>query len=107
MSISTPDDWVTVSQVQIGRAFVASGRGDHERAASWRGRPIALVDAHEYVTLQQEIRLSRGEILLAAGRADEARRRARRGPRGRGPEGLDRRSWRRRTTCSPACDARS
>ena len=30
MSMSTPDDWVTVAQVMIGRAFVASGRGDHE-----------------------------------------------------------------------------
>jgi class 3 adenylate cyclase/tetratricopeptide (TPR) repeat protein len=73
MSISTPDDWVTVSQVQIGRAFVASGRGDHERACELAREAVMVVDAHEYVTIQQDIRLRGGEILVAAGRDVEAR----------------------------------
>ena len=30
IGMSTPDDWVTVSQVDVGRAFVASARGEHE-----------------------------------------------------------------------------
>jgi class 3 adenylate cyclase/tetratricopeptide (TPR) repeat protein len=73
MSISTPDDWVTVSQVQIGRAFVASGRGEHERACELAREAVEVVDALEYVTVQQDIRLRNGEILVAAGRDIEAR----------------------------------
>ena len=38
MAISTPDDWVTVAQVPIGRAFVALGRGDHDRACALGAR---------------------------------------------------------------------
>ena len=73
LSISTLDDWVTVSQVQIGRAFVASGRGEHERACELAREAVEIVDAREYVTIQQEIRLRNGEILVAAGRTGEAR----------------------------------
>jgi class 3 adenylate cyclase/tetratricopeptide (TPR) repeat protein len=73
MGISTPDDWVTVSQVTIGRAFVAAGRGEHERACELAAEATGLADSHEYLTIQGEIRLSQGEVLLAVGRLDEAR----------------------------------
>ena len=73
LSISTLDDWVTVSQVQIARAFVASGRDEHERACSLAREAVEIVDAHEYLTIQQEIRLRNGEILVAAGRDGDAR----------------------------------
>ena len=73
MGISTPDDWVTVSQVIIGRAFIASMRGDHGPASTLAGEAAAIVEEHEYLTIQVRIGLGQGEILLAAGRSDEAR----------------------------------
>jgi class 3 adenylate cyclase/tetratricopeptide (TPR) repeat protein len=73
ISISTLDDWVTVSSVDIGRAFVASGRGDHDRAFELAAGAVELVDAREYLTMQQEIRLCCAEILFAGGRFDQAR----------------------------------
>jgi tetratricopeptide (TPR) repeat protein len=73
MGISTPDDWVTVSQVEMGHAFVDSGRGEHDRACERARVAVELADAREYLTVQQDLRLGRGEILLAAGRLDEAR----------------------------------
>ncbi len=73
MEISTPDDWVTVSQVMIARAFIASMSGDHAAAAALSGEAAGIVDEHEYLPSQARIRLSQGEILLAAGSFDEAR----------------------------------
>ena len=73
LAIGTPDDWVTVSQVDVGRAFVALGRGEDERACKLALRAVDLVDASEYLTMQQDTRLHCGEILLAAGRLDAAR----------------------------------
>ena len=40
LAIGTPDDWVTVSQVDVGRAFVALGRGEDERACELALRAI-------------------------------------------------------------------
>jgi FimV-like protein len=71
--ISTPDDWVTVSQVTTARALVASGRGDHERAVALARAAVDLVDEHEYLTQQQTRWAAYGDVLLAAGRAGEAR----------------------------------
>jgi class 3 adenylate cyclase/tetratricopeptide (TPR) repeat protein len=73
ISLSTPDDWVTVAQVQIGRAFVASGRGEYEQACALGREAVELADSREYLTMQQEARLAYGEILAAAGRFAEAR----------------------------------
>ncbi len=72
MEISTPDDWVTVSQVMIARAFIASMSADHAAAAALSGEAAGIVDQHEYLPSQARIRLSQGEILLAAGSFDEA-----------------------------------
>jgi tetratricopeptide (TPR) repeat protein len=73
IAMGTLDDWATVSEVGIGRAFLASGRGEHDRACDLAREAVEILDAHEYLTLQQAGRLAYGEILLAAGRLDEAR----------------------------------
>jgi class 3 adenylate cyclase/tetratricopeptide (TPR) repeat protein len=73
VALSSLDDWVTVGQVDMGRAFVASGRGDHELALELARKAVELIDSRDYLTLQQGIRLCHAEILLAAGRPDEAR----------------------------------
>jgi len=57
----------------MGRAFVALGRGDHARARELAAETVAIVDSQEYLTLQQEARLARAELLLRAGAFDEAR----------------------------------
>ena len=71
-AISTPDDWVTVANVTIGRAFVASGRGEHDDAVALAREGVELSEAHEYVTQCEKAWLAYGEVLLAAGRRDEA-----------------------------------
>jgi tetratricopeptide (TPR) repeat protein len=73
ISISSLDDWVTVSGYEMGRAIVASGRGDHDRACKLGREAVDMVDAREYVTLQADYRLTYGQVLLAAGRTEEAR----------------------------------
>ena len=73
MGMSTPDDWVTVSVVQAGRALVASGRGEHEEAIALAHEALELADSREYLTIQQDIRPVYAEVLAAAGRVDEAR----------------------------------
>jgi class 3 adenylate cyclase len=73
MGLGTPDDFATVAEVQSGRAWVALGRGDPDRARGLSAEAVALVDAREYLTLQQELRFSRAELLLRAGPDREAR----------------------------------
>jgi tetratricopeptide (TPR) repeat protein len=73
ISISSLDDWVTVSGYEMGRAIVASGRGDHDRACKLGREAVEIVDAREYLTLQADYRLEFGQVLLAAGRTEEAR----------------------------------
>ncbi|HUK44745.1 MAG TPA: adenylate/guanylate cyclase domain-containing protein [Gaiellaceae bacterium] len=72
IGLSTPDDYVTVSQVLIGRALVALGRGELPRAHDLAAEAVAIVDGQEYLTLQQEIRFRYAEILLQAGTREEA-----------------------------------
>jgi tetratricopeptide (TPR) repeat protein len=72
-AISTPDDWVTISQVRIGRAYLASARGEHDRAVELARAAVDLADAHEYVSQSEKAWLAAGEVLLAAGRREEAR----------------------------------
>ncbi len=74
MSISTPDDWVTVAQVTSSRALVASARGEHDRACALAREAVELVDRHEYLSLQVHMRLEASDVLLAAGRGEEAQR---------------------------------
>jgi hypothetical protein len=73
MEIGSPDDYVTVAAVTMGRAFVALGRGEDARARELAAEAVAIVDSQEQLTLQQEARLARGELLLQAGPPEEAR----------------------------------
>jgi class 3 adenylate cyclase len=73
MEIGSPDDYVTVAAVKMGRAFVALGRGEDGRARELAAEAVAIVDSQEQLTLQQEARLARGELLLQAGAPEEAR----------------------------------
>lgn len=57
----------------MGRAFVALGRGDHTCARALAAEAVAITDGQEQLTLQQEARLSRAELLLQAGAPGEAR----------------------------------
>jgi tetratricopeptide (TPR) repeat protein len=72
-ALGTPDDWVTVSQVAVGRALVASGQGEHDRALALGRKATELADAYDYVSQQQTTWLAYGEVLAAAGRRAEAR----------------------------------
>jgi class 3 adenylate cyclase/tetratricopeptide (TPR) repeat protein len=73
IGLSTLDDYVTVAQVAMGRAFLELGRGDHARARELAAEAVALANSQEYLTLQQEYRLDQAEILLQAGTPEEAR----------------------------------
>jgi tetratricopeptide (TPR) repeat protein len=70
--IGVEDDFVTVGHMSLIRGYIASRRGDHDRAIDLARRALAIVDGSEYVPLHAEARIGLGEVLLAAGRLDEA-----------------------------------
>jgi tetratricopeptide (TPR) repeat protein len=72
-SIGAPDDFLTVSQAAGARAMAASARGDHERAIELARRAVSVADAAEYTTQRHDMWMELGEVLLAAGRTDDAR----------------------------------
>ncbi|HET7138193.1 MAG TPA: adenylate/guanylate cyclase domain-containing protein [Gaiellaceae bacterium] len=71
--MGTPDDWVTVSQVAVGRALVASRRGRHDLAVELAREAAEIADSHDYFSQQQVTWLAYGEVLAAAGNDAEAR----------------------------------
>jgi tetratricopeptide (TPR) repeat protein len=71
--LTTADDWVTTAEALCTRAYVASGRADHEAAVTYARRATELADGHEYVITRTHFWLARGEILVAAGLTGEAR----------------------------------
>jgi class 3 adenylate cyclase/tetratricopeptide (TPR) repeat protein len=71
--IVASDDFITFAQAATARALVASGHGDHDRAVELAREATAIADASEYLTQQHDSWMELGEILLAAGRVDEAR----------------------------------
>jgi ATP/maltotriose-dependent transcriptional regulator MalT len=72
-ALATPDDWVTVTGVTLARARIASGRGDHDRAVRLARDAVAQTEAREYLSHRHDMWWALGEILLAAGREEEAR----------------------------------
>jgi tetratricopeptide (TPR) repeat protein len=72
-SIGAADDFLTRSQAAGARAMAASSRGDHERAIELARSAVAIADQAEYLTQRHDMLMELGEVLLAAGRADEAR----------------------------------
>jgi tetratricopeptide (TPR) repeat protein len=71
--IGSPSDFLTVSQSLVARGMAASVRGEHDRAVELVRAGVAIADEGEYVTQQHDAWMELGEVLLAAGRADEAR----------------------------------
>jgi class 3 adenylate cyclase/tetratricopeptide (TPR) repeat protein len=71
--IAGPDDFLTACQATAARALVASARGEHERAVELVRSAVSIADAAEYATQRHDAWMELGEVLLAAGRADEAR----------------------------------
>ena len=53
--------------------MIASGRGDHDLAVELAREAVAIADSHEYLTQRHDAWMELGEVLLAAGRTDEAR----------------------------------
>ena len=72
-AIASPDDFLTVVQATSARAMLASGRGDHERAVALAREAAALADMQQYLVQRHDAWMELGEVLLAAGRTDEAR----------------------------------
>ena len=70
---ASPDDFITVAQATIARALIASGRGDHDRAVELAREATAISDAHEYLVQRHDAWMELGEVLVAAGRTEEAR----------------------------------
>jgi tetratricopeptide (TPR) repeat protein len=71
--IASPDDFVTVAQAVMARGMIASVRGDHDRAVELAREGAAIADASEYLTQRHDAWMELGEVLLAAGRVEEAR----------------------------------
>jgi tetratricopeptide (TPR) repeat protein len=71
--LTSADDWVTTADALCARAYVASGRADHEAAVTYARRATELADEYEYVLTRTHFWLARGEILAAAGLLGEAR----------------------------------
>ncbi|MGH3003765.1 MAG: AAA family ATPase [Gaiellaceae bacterium] len=71
--ISTPDDFVTMGQAASARAWICIGRGDHARAVELARRATEIADTSEFVSLRTDSWLEYGEVLLAAGRREEAK----------------------------------
>ncbi|MGN6796849.1 MAG: AAA family ATPase [Gaiellaceae bacterium] len=72
-AITSPDDFITFAQAATARAWVASSRGEHDRAVELAREGTVISDASEYLTQQHDSWMELGEILLAAGRDGEAR----------------------------------
>jgi class 3 adenylate cyclase/tetratricopeptide (TPR) repeat protein len=70
--IGAADDFLTASQAAGARAIAASARGDHEVAVEYAQKAVSIADASEYLTQRHDMWMELGEVLLAAGRQDEA-----------------------------------
>lgn len=71
--IGAPGDFVTACQAAAARALVASARGEHERAVELARSAVSIADAGDHLTQRHDAWMELGEVLLAAGRTDEAR----------------------------------
>jgi len=69
---ATGADFSTLVVVQFVRARVASARGDHEDAIAAARNAVKLVGATDFTTAQADARRVLGEVLVAAGSADDA-----------------------------------
>jgi len=72
--LGADDDFVTIAQALLARGLIASKRGDHDRGAELARRALAIVDDSEYLPLHVEFRIGLAEVLVDAGRRDDAER---------------------------------
>jgi class 3 adenylate cyclase/tetratricopeptide (TPR) repeat protein len=72
LAISTPDDWVTVGQAELARAWIALRRGAVDDAIEHARRGTESSDAHEYTSVRLDAWMEYGEVLLGAGRDEQA-----------------------------------
>ena len=66
------DDFSTLAVVLCVRARVASARADHAEGVQLARAAVTLVDPTEYAGSQADARRILGDLLLEAGRPDEA-----------------------------------
>jgi tetratricopeptide (TPR) repeat protein len=65
-------DFSTLAVVRSVRARAASARGDDDDAVRVATDALKLVDPTEYIGLRADARRTLGEVLLEAGRLDDA-----------------------------------
>jgi tetratricopeptide (TPR) repeat protein len=71
--LTSDDDWLTVAHCNWARALGASVTGDHDRAIELAQLAVEEADKHEYYFTRSHYWVGLGRVLVAAGRADEAR----------------------------------
>jgi class 3 adenylate cyclase/tetratricopeptide (TPR) repeat protein len=71
-SLAAADDFATAVEIGRATAAVATARGDHAAALAAIDGAVAALRPTDYLTMQADVSRRRGEILHAAGRADEA-----------------------------------
>jgi class 3 adenylate cyclase/tetratricopeptide (TPR) repeat protein len=72
-AMTAPDDFASTVAVGWVDALVASARGEHDAAISAIDEALATVRTTDYTNIIADTLRIRGEVLWAAGRADEAR----------------------------------
>ena len=71
--LAAKDDFATQSSWRLALARILSDRGEHSPAITLAEEAAAIVDATDYIAWQGDAHEVRGNVLLAAGRRDEAR----------------------------------
>ena len=71
-AISTPEDWVTIGQAATARAWIALGRGDHDRAVELAREGLEIANAHDYTSVRQDSALEFGEFAEHLSRSPHA-----------------------------------
>jgi class 3 adenylate cyclase/tetratricopeptide (TPR) repeat protein len=71
--LAAKDDFATQSAWRLALARILSDRGEHSAAITLAEEAAAIVDATDYIAWQGDAHEVRGNVLLAAGRRDEAR----------------------------------
>jgi tetratricopeptide (TPR) repeat protein len=72
-AMTAADDWVTVAHCAFVRGLASASTGDDAQAAAHMREAVEAADEREYFLTQVQFRLGLGEVLVGAGRTDEAR----------------------------------
>ena len=71
-ALASEDDMYTLVSARRARTLLASARGDHEEALAHARDGVGLADSTDYFEQRSECYATLGEVLIAAGRTDEA-----------------------------------